>query len=232
MYILPRRAADAHDVHTALEEILHAVTHGIGAVLAIVALVFLILKAVGMGAGAAAVTAVSIYGGSAIFLYLASTIYHACYNLKAQSFLEVFDHAGIYLKIAGSYTPFALITLPDLTGKIILAVVWSLAAVGVALKFVVHFFSGLRKYDWISLASYIGMGWIAIFVVHELLKNLSLPGFIWLVAGGLCFTVGAGFYAWKSRAYTHTIWHLFVLAGSICHFVAIYWFVLGGEIAA
>lgn len=226
MSILPRRARDAYDVHTALEEVLHAVTHGVGVVLAILALIFLVLKAVGMGAGASAIAAVSIYGGCAIFLYLASTVYHACFQTRFQSFLEVFDHAAIYLKIAGSYTPFALITLPDLTGKIVLAVVWTMAGLGVAAKFVVHSFAGLRKYDWISLASYIGMGWIAIFVIHQLLSNLALSGFIWLVAGGVCFTVGAIFYAWKSRAFTHTIWHLFVLAGSVCHFIAIYGFVL------
>ncbi|RFB05200.1 PAQR family membrane homeostasis protein TrhA [Parvularcula marina] len=230
--VLPKRAAEAHDVHTALEEVLHAVTHGVGIILAIIALVFLILKAVAVGSGAAGITAVSIYGGCAIFLYIASTVYHACFKLSVQPFLEVIDHAAIYLKIAGSYTPFALITLPDMTGKVILAVVWSVAAIGVAMKFVVHFFAGLKKYDWLSLASYIGMGWIAIFIVHQLIQNMALSGFIWLVAGGLCFTVGAVFYAWKSRAFTHTIFHCFVLAGSICHFIAIYGFVLNERAAA
>lgn len=227
MFFLPRRHDDAYDVHTTLEEVLHAVTHGIGAVLAIVALVFLIIKAVMTGSGAAGITAVSIYGGCAVLLYAASTIYHACFSLKIQSFLAVLDHAAIYLKIAGSYTPFALITLPDVTGKIVLVIVWVMAALGVAMKFVMHFFASLEKYDWISLASYIGMGWIAIFITQQLLQNLALSGFVWLVAGGLCFTIGAVFYAWKSRAFTHTIWHVFVLAGSICHFVAIYGYVLG-----
>lgn len=227
--VLPKRAPERHDVHTALEEVLHAATHGVGIALAIAALVFLVIKAVATDAGATGVTAVSIYGGSAILLYLASTVYHACFKLPVQAFLEVLDHAAIYLKIAGSYTPFALLALPELTGKVILIVVWSVAALGVAMKFVVHFFSGLRKYDWISLASYIGMGWIAIFVVQQLLSSLALAGFMWLVAGGLCFTVGAVFYAWKSRAFTHTIFHVFVLAGSICHFVAIYGFVLRPE---
>lgn len=229
MALLRRRADEDYDVHTALEEVLHAVTHGVGAVLAVLALIFLVLKAVGLGAGGAAIAAVSIYGGCAIFLYLASTIYHACFKLSVQPILEVLDHAAIYLKIAGSYTPFALITLPELSGKIILIVVWALAALGVAAKVLLHFFSQFKKYDWISLATYIGMGWMGIFVVGQLLQSLSWSGFAWLLAGGICFTVGAIFYAWKSRAFTHTIWHLFVLAGSICHFVAIYGFVLSDQ---
>ncbi|WOI53530.1 PAQR family membrane homeostasis protein TrhA [Parvularcula sp. LCG005] len=227
--ILPRAYHDGRQVHTALEEILHAVTHGIGIALAIAALVFLILKAVAWGT-ALEVTAVSIYGGCAIFLYLASTIYHAAFKLSVQPFLEVVDHAAIYLKIAGSYTPFALITLPELSGKVIMAVVWTIAGLGVAYKFIAHYVDRLRgKHDWISLAGYVGMGWIAIFVVHQLFRELPVAGFIWLVAGGLCFTVGAFFYAWRSRRYTHTIFHVFVLAGSICHFVSIYGFVLPGR---
>ena len=226
MTLLPRvRHADGVQRHTALEEVLHAATHGVGIVLAVIALVFLVLKA-NMVGGVPEVTAVSIYGGSAVLLYLASTVYHAAFQSVFQPFLEVVDHAAIYLKIAGSYTPFAMITLPDGAGLVILILVWGLAALGVALKFVAHFVSEMRKYDWISLASYIGMGWLAIFVVHHLLSGLPLPGFLWLVAGGVCFTVGALFYAWKSRRYTHTIFHVFVLAGSICHFISIYGFVL------
>ena len=227
--ILPRAHHDGRQVHTALEEVLHAATHGVGIALAIVALVFLILKAVAWG-GPLEVTAVSIYGGCAILLYAASTIYHAAFKLTCQPLLEVVDHAAIYLKIAGSYTPFALITLPDLSGKVIMAVVWTIAVIGVAYKFVAHFIKNLQgKYDWLSLAVYIGMGWIAIFVIHQLLKGLPLAGFIWLVAGGLCFTVGAIFYAWRSRRFTHTIFHVFVLAGSVCHFISIYGFVLPGR---
>lgn len=216
------------DNYSALEEALHAATHGVGIVLAVIALVFLVLKASVFG-GVVEVTAVSIYGGAAVLLYLASTIYHASFNSVFQPFLEVVDHAAIYLKIAGSYTPFAMLTLPEGSGKMILIAVWSIAALGVALKFVAHFFSNMRKYDWLSLASYVGMGWIGIFVIHQLLSGLPLAGFLWLIAGGLCYTVGAVFYRWKSRRYTHTIFHVFVLAGSICHFISIYGFVLPGR---
>jgi hemolysin III len=222
----------AERAHTAAEEVWHVITHGLGIVLAVIALVFLVLKATDTG-GALEITAVSIYGGSAVLLYLASTIYHAAFKSVFQPFLEVVDHAAIYLKIAGSYTPFALITLPTGTGLAILITVWTLAAVGIVLKFVLHFAEGsIRKYDWLSLAGYVGMGWIAILVAWPLFKNLSAGGFAWLVAGGLCFTVGAGFFAWKSKRYTHAIFHVFVLAGSVCHFVAIYAFVLGDRVAA
>ncbi|MEM9838744.1 MAG: hemolysin III family protein [Pseudomonadota bacterium] len=222
-----RFANAAERAHTAAEEIWHAATHGIGIVLAVVALVFLVLKA-NFAGGAKEITAVSIYGGTAVLLYLASTVYHAAFRSTFQPFLEVVDHAAIYLKIAGSYTPFALLALPAALGKGILILVWALAAIGIVLKFIAHFVSNIRKYDWISLAGYVGMGWLALFIIWPLFQNLPLAGFIWLVAGGLCFTVGAGFFAWKSKMYTHAIFHVFVLAGSICHFVAIYGFVLPG----
>ncbi|NRA29911.1 MAG: hemolysin III family protein [Parvularculaceae bacterium] len=218
----------AERAHTAAEEIWHAATHGLGIILAVIALVFLVLKAA-MTGGALEITAVSIYGGSAVLLYLASTVYHAAFKSTFQPFLEVVDHAAIYLKIAGSYTPFALITLPAVSGTAVLITVWAMAAIGIVLKFVAHFVADIRRYDWISLAGYIGMGWMAIFVIWPLFKNLPLAGFIWLVAGGVCFTIGAGFFAWKSKMYTHAIFHVFVLAGSICHFIAIYSFVLPGR---
>mgnify|MGYP006266350467 CR=1 FL=1 len=225
-----RFANAAERAHTAAEEIWHAATHGVGIILAVIALVFLELKA-SMAGGAREIAAVSIYGGTAVLLYLASTVYHAAFRSAFQPFLEVVDHAAIYLKIAGSYTPFALITLPTASGTAILIAVWALAAIGIVLKFVAHFVSNIRKYDWLSLAGYIGMGWLAIFVIWPLFTSLPLAGFLWLVAGGLCFTIGAIFFAWKSVMYTHAIFHVFVLAGSICHFVAIYRFVLPGGAA-
>ena len=211
--------------YSILEEILHTVTHGIGAVLCVVALIFLVIKAVTIG-GTREIIAVSVFAASGIFLYVCSTLYHGAYKSSFQPFLEALDHSAIYVKIAGSYTPFALLTLSPRSGMIILIFVWSLAAIGITLKFVAHFLSNLRKYDWLSLAGYLGMGWAGIFVAWELWKNLPLAGFMWLVAGGLCFTVGALFYAWKSRAYTHTAFHVFVLAGSACHFISVYGYVL------
>ncbi|ADM09167.1 hemolysin, putative [Parvularcula bermudensis HTCC2503] len=231
MAILPNRPAELHDVHTPFEEVLHAATHGVGVLLAIAALIVLILRAVDVGLGAGGLTAISVYGACAIALYLASTVYHAMFNFPIQHKLASVDHAAIYLKIAGSYTPFALV-LPELTAKLLLIVIWSFALLGIGAKVVFHYMKSLRKYDWISLASYIGMGWVALFIGKQLYEGLQFGGFAWLLAGGLCFTVGAGFYAWKSRAYTHTIFHCFVLAGSICHFVAIYAYVLKAPAAA
>ena len=223
--ILARRADDDHDVHTALEEILHAASHGVGAVLAVIALIFLVAKAATLG-GPKEITAVSIFAVSALVLYVASTVYHGAFESRLQPFLETLDHSAIYIKIAGSYTPFALLTLSPVSGTTILILVWVLAVIGVVMKFLAHFLSDAKKYDWLSLAGYLGMGWLGIFVVGELWDKLSGAGFAWLLAGGLCFTIGAVFYAWKSRAFTHTIFHLFVLAGSVCHFVAVYGFVL------
>ena len=230
MPILPRAVHDGPQTHTVLEEVLHAVTHGIGVILAILAMVFLLIKAISFG-GAAAVTAVTIYSVCGILLYLASTVYHASFKWSAQPFLETLDHAAIYLKIAGSYTPFALLALDKVTGIVILAVVWSMAAMGIAYKFVAHYVTRLAEIKWLSLTTYIGMGWLGLVIMQKLFTALPLAGFIWLVAGGLCFTVGAAFYAWKSRRFTHTIFHVFVLAGSICHFIAIYQFVLPGKVA-
>ena len=228
--VLPRayHPAGEHQQHTAAEEILHAASHGIGIVLAVVALVFLVLKASSFG-GAPEIAAVSVYGGSAVLLYLASTIYHAAFKSIFQPFLEVLDHAAIYLKIAGSYTPFAVLALPKVTGTVILVLVWTIACAGVIFKFVAHYAGPLHKYDWISLATYIGLGWVGILVVGELVNGLSWTGFAWLLAGGLCFTVGAVFYAWRSRRFTHAIFHVFVLAGSVCHFVSIYGFALPSQ---
>ena len=227
----PRFANAAQRAHTGAEEAWHAATHGVGIPLAVTALVFLVVKAVAHG-GPAEIAAASIYGGSAVLLYLASTVYHAAFGSAFQPFLGALDHAAIYLKIAGSYTPFALLTLGGGTGAgtgiAILAVVWAAAVVGIVFKLTVHFVSRLEDFEWLSLAAYSGMGWIGVLVIVPLFANLPLAGFAWLIGGGLCFTVGAAFYAWKRPAYTHTVWHLFVLAGSACHFVSVYGFVLPG----
>ncbi len=214
--------------HTAAEEAWHAATHGLGVPLAVAALVFLVLKATEVG-GAAEVAAVSVYGASMVLLYLASTVYHAAFGSSFQPFLGALDHSAIYLKIAGSYTPFAVITLDGAPGVAVLVAVWAMAVIGVVAKLVIHAVSALDRWDWLSLAAYVAMGWMGILVVVPLFQGLPGAGFAWLIAGGLCFSVGAVFYAWKRPRYTHTVWHLFVLAGSACHFVSIYGFVLSAE---
>lgn len=222
-----RFAHAAERAHTAAEEAWHAATHGVGIPLAVTALVLLVVKAMQHG-GAAEITAVSVYGGSAVLLYLASTVYHAAFGSVFQPFLGALDHAAIYLKIAGSYTPFAMLTLEGGTGTAILIAVWAAAIIGIVFKLTAYFVSRIANFEWLSLAAYIGMGWVGVLVIVPLFTSLPFAGFAWLIGGGLCFTVGAAFYAWKGPRFTHTIWHLFVLAGSACHFVSIYGFVLPG----
>ncbi len=207
------------------EEVLHAVSHGIGALLAIIALVVLVLRAQETG-GVREIVAVSLYGASMIILYLCSSVYHGAFRWRHHKFLEMIDHSAIYVKIAGSYTPFALLIMSPNLGTSVLIAVWAIAIAGIIFKVTAHFLSDMRKYDWISLTGYLAMGWLAIFFIGELWENLPRAGFWFLVAGGMSFTIGAVFYKWKSMQYTHTIFHVFVLAGSIFHFIAVYGYVL------
>ncbi len=211
--------------YSVAEEVTHTLTHGLGAILSIVALVFVVTKA--SDTGHKAISAAAIYAGCMIVLYVCSTLYHGAYKSTFQPFFETLDHAAIYLMIAGSYTPFALLILPPGKGLAVMIAVWTIAALGVTLKFVAHYADGNHeKFDKISLFGYLGMGWIGLFFIGDLWIGLPTSGFIWLVAGGLCFTVGAAFYAWKQLKYGHAVWHGFVLAGSGCHFVTVYGFVL------
>ena len=206
------------------EEILHILTHGIAAVLAIVGLVFLVIKAA--GDGPVPVVAVSLYAGCMIAMYLASTLYHSSFKSRFQPFFKMLDHAAIYFKIAGTYTPIALITLPQTTGLWIMLGVWSAAVVGTVLKVKAFLRKTAKRFSLMSLLVYLAMGWAGVLVIDELWVRLPAAGFQWLLAGGLCFTIGAVFYALKSMPYSHAIWHVFVVAGSVSHFVAIYGYVL------
>ncbi len=197
------------------EEIANAVTHGLGAAAAIVALTLLLTKGIPVLSGWQ-LAGVAVYGASLVALFLASTLYHAIPHPRAKDILKRIDHAAIYLLIAGTYTPFMAIALHTTAAWVLLAVVWSLAAAGVVFKiFFVH------RFRWLSLGTYLVMGWLAMFLVYELWQALPRPGFTLLLAGGVCFTAGAVFYAMKSVRYTHAIWHLWVVAGAACHCVAI-----------
>jgi len=210
--------------YSVAEEIVHAASHGLGVAFALVALVMLVTKAVGHGG--TAVTAVSIYAGSMVLMYLCSTLYHAAFRSRHQPFLKMLDHSSIYFKIAGGYTPFALISLPSTTGLWVMAGAWIAALTGTGFKFVAYLKKSGKKFNWVSLAIYLGMGWAGILMVGPLAEVLPSTAIVWLLAGGAFYTVGAIFYAIKSVAYFHAVWHLFVLAGSACHFVAIYWYVV------
>ncbi len=203
-----------------LEEKLNIGSHAFGAVFSILALVLLLFKGVELG-NITHTSGLLIYGLSLLTLYIASSLYHASKNPAIRSKLRVVDHAAIYLLIAGTYTPYMLITLPGTLGYSILAAAWSMALVGVVIKI---FYTG--HFEVLSTSLYILMGWAIVFAIKPLAANLLPEGLFWLMAGGVAYTVGAILYAIKKIPYNHAIFHLFVLLGSTCHFISVYFYVL------
>jgi hemolysin III len=200
------------------EEVANAVSHGLGALLAIAALPILVHSAATRG-GAADVVAASLFAGTAIVLYLVSTVYHALPAGRAKAWLNRMDHAAIYLFIAGSYMPFLFGALRGAWGWALFGVLWGAAALGVVAKL----FNRLRHPLW-STGLYVAMGWVALVAVVPLMERLSSAGLLWLLAGGLSYTAGAVVFLFDGRVrYGHFVWHLFVLGGSVCHFFAALW---------
>lgn len=206
--------------YSPLEEKTNIISHAIGLVLSVVALLLMLLRASESG-NVLYIVSAGIFGFSLIALYAASTLYHSAKDPKARSRLRVNDHATIYILIAGTYTPFTLITLNGWVGWTIFGVSWGMAISGVALKL---FFTG--RYNVLSTLMYVFMGWIIIFAIKPLINNLSSEGLFWLVAGGIAYTTGAVIYSIKKLSFNHAIFHLFVLLGSFCHFTAVYFYVL------
>jgi hemolysin III len=206
--------------YSVAEEIVNSLSHGAGVLFGIIALLLLVLKSVQMEDRLRVVT-FSIYGASVIALFLASTLYHAIPFPRAKSVLKVVDHCAIYLLIAGTYTPFLLLTLGDTVGAVLMVVIWGLAAAGIVFKL---FYTG--RFQTISLITYLAMGWLAIFASYELLANLPWNGIMLLLAGGIIYSLGTIFFAVRRIPFNHAIWHLFVLGGCLCHFLAIYFYVL------
>ncbi|MFZ5496775.1 MAG: PAQR family membrane homeostasis protein TrhA [Verrucomicrobiota bacterium] len=202
------------------EEIANRLTHGVGALLGVAGLVLLVVASARHGDAWHMVSA-AIFGASLVLLYTASTLYHSFSGEKARLLLRKFDHAAIFLLIAGTYTPFVLVTLRGVWGWSLFGVVWGLAAAGVALKFR---FAG--RFRVVSTLIYIAMGWLVMIAIKPLMAALPAGGLKLLVAGGLCYTGGVVFYLWKRLPYHHAIWHLFVLAGSICHWAAVFFHVV------
>lgn len=202
------------------EERLNIISHGIGFLLSILALFLLIERALEFDSSAYLVS-FSIFGGSMILLYAASTLYHSAKDHQKRAKLNILDHASIYILIAGTYTPFAVISLPGQIGDIILWTVWLIALAGVILKF---FFTG--KYQLLSTIMYVAMGWIIVFAGNSMLENLSAQGLWWLGAGGVSYTVGAVLFMLKNLPFNHAIFHVFVLLGTFCHFMSIYLYVV------
>ncbi|SDR96852.1 hemolysin III family protein [Gramella sp. MAR_2010_147] len=202
------------------EEKLNILSHAIGFVLSIVALVLLILKAQRLGDNIHLVSFI-IFGASMVLVYAASTFYHSAKTHRLRIKLNILDHAAIYILIAGTYTPFALVTLNGTTGWTILWVVWLMALVGVILKL---FYAG--RYQLLSTIMYVAMGWIIIFAINPLIENFSTEGLWWLFTGGIFYTIGAILFMQNKIPFNHAIFHIFVLLGTFAHFISIYFYIL------
>jgi len=200
------------------EEIANSVSHGLGLVLALIALPVLIVSAIRIGSTHFAVGA-GVFGGTMILLYLASTLYHSITNQAAKRFFRLFDHTAIFLLIAGTYTPFGLGVLRGAWGWTLLAIVWGLAIAGIVIKAIPR-----TRHSWVSMVLYVVMGWLALVAIKPILQLVPVPGIVLILAGGVAYTGGLAFFAAQRLRYSHFIWHLFVIAGTTCHFFAVLWY--------
>ena len=206
--------------YSPVEEKINIISHAIGFILSIVALVLLVTHA-NLHGDVWHIVSFSIFGASLIVLYAASTFYHNAKKPELRNRLKIIDHAAIYVLIAGSYTPFTLVSLNGTIGWVIFGTSWGLALTGIILKL---FFTG--KYNLISTLMYVFLGWVIIFAIKPLINNLPLEGLFWLFAGGMAYTIGAILYSIKKIKFNHAIFHVFVLMGSFSHFVSVFFYVL------
>ena len=204
------------------EETANTISHGLGAALALAALPLLVWRAAGRGT-ATDVVAASVFAGSMVLLYAISALYHALPHGRAKVWLNRLDHAAIYVFIAGSYTPFTLGVLRGGWGWSLFCIVWSVAAFGVTVKLL-----NRLKHPLVSTGLYLAMGWVAVVAAAPLVARMPVAGLVWLVAGGLSYTLGAVVFLLDNRIrYAHFVWHLLVLGGSVCHFFAAFWYAYG-----
>lgn len=206
--------------YTLTEERVHAFSHGIGAVLSVAALIWMLQLSIG-ASDPWRIIASSVYGASLIALFVASTLYHSLHASPRKHLFKLFDHCAIYLLIAGTGTPFLLVAMRTDIRWWLLGAMWLLAMLGVLSKFRLG-----HRYPKLSLASYLLMGWLMVIAVPQLIYTIGPGGLTWVVAGGVSYTAGAFFYLAKGIYFHHVIWHIFVLAGAACHFLAVVWFVL------
>lgn len=211
-----------YPIHTYsnLEEKLNVWSHFVGLILSVIGLVLLIFRALELE-NIWAIISFPIFGLSMIILYLASTLYHYSENPKIRYRLNIFDHAAIYVLIAGSYTPFVLVSLNGTEGYIIFSIVWSIALVGIIFKI---FYTG--RFNVLSTILYLAMGWLIVFSSKSLLQSLDFNGLLWLISGGIAYTIGAILYSINKLKLNHAIFHLFVLLGTFCHFISVYFYVI------
>jgi len=204
--------------YSAKEEQLNIWSHAFGLILALAGIFLLLNKALQLHS-VKIFFAFLIYGIGVTTMFLASTLYHSATDSRKRSRLNVFDHSAIYLTIAGSYTPISLLVLPPFWGIIVLVTVWLIATTGIILKF---FFIG--KFPVVSTVMYVLMGWVIVIAVKPLITSMPTPGLIWLLAGGIAYTIGAVLYQFDNLKYNHAIFHLFVLIGAACHYIVVYYY--------
>jgi len=202
------------------EEISHSISHGIGAALSIAGLVISVVMAAETG-NATKIVSFAIFGTSMFLLYTASTLYHAFTHKKAKQVFQYADHIAIFILIAGTYTPIALILLGGAWGWSLFGLAWGLAIAGIVYEVVF-----LNKHKWVSISIYLAMGWIAAVAIKPLMETMSFGLFMWILAGGLFYTVGSAFYLIDKVKFFHFVWHLFVVAGTICHFFGLIFYLL------
>ena len=208
--------SSSHKVQSRQEEIANTVTHALGVVL--ILLFFPLLVKVALDKGQSyMIWSINVFGFGMLMAYLASTLYHIVEDTHVKSRMRVWDHIGIFLLIGGTYTPVVWRYLNSDTATMFLSVMWSLIAVGSILKI---FFTG--RYDRLSTFIYLFLGWMVVFIIQPIRAHMPLEIFLWILAGGLAYTFGVIFYKWRSLKYQHSIWHLFVLAGTVFQFIAVY----------
>ncbi len=209
--------------YTPTEEIANAGIHGLGALLAVVGLVLLVILAV-ENSSVLTVVAVSVYGASLVLLYTSSTLYHTIPAPHIKAVFRHLDHISIYLLIAGTYTPFTLVSLQGYWRWSLFGLIWALALAGIAMQG-----NLIKRRRGLSIAVYVAMGWVGIIAIKPIIDALPTGGLVLTLAGGVAYTTGTLFYAWHKLPYNHAIWHGFVLLGSVLQFLAVWWFVLPGR---
>ena len=206
--------------YTLGEEISHSVSHGIGAVLSVAGLVISVVMAAQTG-DATKIVSFAIFGTSMILLYASSTLYHAFTHKKVKQVFQYADHIAIFILIAGTYTPIALILLHGAWGWTLFGLAWGLAIAGIIYEVVF-----MNKYKWVSISIYLGMGWIAAVAIKPLMETMPFGLFLWVLAGGLFYTFGSIFYLADKVKFFHFVWHLFVIAGTLCHFFGLIFYLI------
>jgi hemolysin III len=204
------------------EEIVHALTHGFGVLLSVVGLSWMLYISIA-AADPWRIVASTVYGAALIALFLASTVYHSMYASRHREIFKLLDHCAIYTLIAGTYTPFLLVAMRSNTGWVLFGTIWALATAGIVKKLWFR-----DRFPKVALASYLAMGWLIVVAAPQMAEAIGPNGMAWVVAGGISYSVGAIFYAFKRIPFNHAIWHVFVLGGGICHFLGVIWYVLPG----